>query len=86
MKDWENATLEYNRTKFGHTCMRQMRDETARLSHVRQLICDYLRAGDAWKAPRTHEFAETNHSNVVPMDVDSLHRENGKRKKCKKYK
>ena len=83
MKDWENATLEYNRTKFGHTCMRQMREETARLNHVRQLICDYLRAGEAWKAPRTDELSETNHSNVVPMDVDSLHRKSGKRKKCK---
>ena len=31
----------------------------------------------------TEEFAETNHSNVVPMDVDSLHREGGKWKKGK---
>ena len=32
---------------------------------------------------RTEEFAETNHSNVVPMDVDSLHRKGGKGKKDK---
>ena len=38
---------------------------------------------NAWKAPRTEEFAETNHSNVVPMDVDSLHRKGGKGKKGK---
>ena len=61
-----------------------MRDETARLSHVRQLLCDYLRAGEAWKAPRTDEFAETNHSNVFPMDVDSLHRKSGKTKEMQK--
>ena len=42
-----------------------------------------LRAGKAWKAPRTEEFAETNPSNVVPMDVDSLHREGGQGKKGK---
>ena len=47
----------------------QVREETARFSHVRQLLYDYLRAGTAWKAPRTTEFVETNHSNVVPMDV-----------------
>ena len=52
----------------------QVREETARLCHVRQLLYDYLRAGKEWKAPRTEEFAETNHSIVVPMDVDSLHR------------
>ena len=100
MKDWENATLEYNRTasaplqeevlvavlisrspKEVRTYLHvQVREETARLSHVRQLLYDYLRAGKAWKAPRTEEFAETNHSNVVPMDVDSLHRKGGKGK------
>ena len=61
----------------------QVREETARFSHVRQLLCDYLRAGNAWKAPRTEEFAETNHSDVVPMDVDSLHRKGGKGKEGK---
>ena len=61
----------------------QVREETARLSHVRQLLYDYLRAGKAWKAPRTEEFAETHHSNVVPMDVNSLHRTGGKGKKSK---
>ena len=101
MKDWENATLEYNRTasaplleevlvavlisrspKEVRTYLHvQVLEETARLSHVRQLLYDYLRAGKAWKAPRTEEFAETNHSNVVPMDVDSLHRKGGKGKK-----
>ena len=103
MKDWETATLEYNRTAsaplqeevlvavlisrspkevriYLHV---QVREEKARLSHVRQLLCDCLCAGKAWKAPRTEEFAETNHSNVVPMDVDSLHREGGKGKKGK---
>ena len=45
--------------------------------HVRQLLYDNLRAGKAWKAPRTEEVAETNPSNVVPMDVDSLHRKGG---------
>ena len=50
---------------------------------MRQLLYDYLRAGKAWKAPRTEEFAETKHSNVVPMDVDSLHRKGGKGKKGK---
>ena len=61
----------------------QVREETAKLSHVRQLLCDYLRAGKAWKAPRTEEFAEANPSNVVPMDVDALHRKGGKGKKGK---
>ena len=61
----------------------EVREETARSSHVRQLLYDYLRAGTAWKASRTEECAETNHSNVVPMDVDSLHREGGKGKKGK---
>ena len=61
----------------------QEREETTRLTHVRQLLYDYLRAGKAWKAPRTKEFAETNHSNVVPMDIDSLHRKGGKGKKGK---
>ena len=84
-KDWENATLEYNRTagaplqeevlvavlisqspKEVRTYLHvQVREETAKL------LYDYLRAGKAWKAPRTEEFAETNPSNVVPMDVDS---------------
>ena len=103
MKDWENATLEYNRTasallqeevllavfisrspKEVRTCLHvQVREETAKLSHVRQLLHDYLRAGKAWKAPRTEEVAETNLSNVVPMDVDSLHRKGGKGKRGK---
>ena len=103
MKDWENATLEYNRTasaplqeevlvavlisrspKEVQTYLHvQVREETARLRHVRQLLFDYLRAGKAWKAPRTEEFAETNHSNVVSMDVDSLHCKGGKGKKGK---
>ena len=103
IKDWENPTLEYNRTasaplqeevlvamlssrspKEVRTYLHvQVREETARLSHVRQLLYDYLRAGKAWKAPRTAEFVETNHSNVVPMDVDSLHRKGGKGKKGK---
>ena len=61
----------------------QVLEETARLSHVRQLLYDYLRAGKAWKAPRTEEFGETNHSNVVPMDFDSVHRKGGKGKKGK---
>ena len=61
----------------------QVREETARLSHVRQLLYEYLRARKAWKAPRTEEFAETNHSNIVPMDVDSLHCKGGKGKKGK---
>ena len=103
VKDWENATLEYNRTasaplleevlvaalisrspkevrRYLHV---EVREDTARLSHVRQLLYDYLRAGRAWKAPHTEEFAETSHSNVVPMDVDSLHRKGGKGKKGK---
>ena len=49
----------------------------------RQLLFDYLRAGLAWKAPRTEEVAEANSSNLVPMDVDSLHRKGGKGKKGK---
>ena len=103
MKDWENATLEYNRTssaplqeevlvavlisrspKEVRTDLHvQVREDTARLSHVRQLLCDYLRAGKAWKAPRTEETAETISPNSVPMDVDALHREGGKGKKGK---
>ena len=59
----------------------QVLEETAKLSHVRQLLYDYLRAGKKWKAPRTEEVAETNPLTVVPMDVDSLHRERGKVKK-----
>ena len=61
----------------------QVRGETAKLSHVRQLLYDYLRAGKAWKAPRTEEVAEANSPNLVPMDVDSLHRKGGKGKKGK---
>ena len=80
VKDWEDATLEYNRTasaplkeevlvavlisrspKEVRTYLHvQVREETAKLSHVRQLLHDYLRAGKAWKAPRTEEVAETN--------------------------
>ena len=103
MKDWENATLEYNRTssaplqeevlvavlisrspKEVRTYLHvQVREDTAKLSHVRQLLYDYLRAGKAWKAPRTEETAETNSPNSVPMDVDALHREGGKGKNGK---
>ena len=103
MEDWENATMEYNRTasaplqeevlvavlisrspKEARTYLHvQVREETAMLSHVRQLLFDYLRAGKAWKAPRTEEVAEANPSNVLPMDVDSLHREGGKGKEGK---
>ena len=74
-KNWENATLEYNRTasapfqeevlvavlisrspKEIRTSLHvQVREETAKLSHVRQLLHDYLRAGKAWKAPRTEQ-------------------------------
>ena len=61
----------------------QVREDTARLSHMRQLLYDYLRAGKAWKAPRTEETAETTSPNSVPMDVDALHREGGKGKKGK---
>ena len=61
----------------------QVREDTATLSHVRQLLHEYLRAGKAWKAPRTEETAETNSPKVVPMDVDALHREGGKGKKGK---
>ena len=57
----------------------QVREDTAKLSQVRQLLCDDLRAGKAWKAPRTEEVAETNPSNVVPMYVDSLHRKRWQR-------
>ena len=103
MKDWENATLEYNRTasaplqeevlvavlisrspKDVRTYLHvQVREETAKLSHVRQLLYDYLRAGKAWKAPRTEEVAEANSPNLAPMDVDSLHRKGGNGKKGK---
>ena len=61
----------------------RVREETAKLSHVRQLLYDYLRAGKAWKAPRTEEVAEANSPNLVPMDVGSLHRKGGKGKKGK---
>ena len=59
----------------------QVREETAKLGHVRQLLYDYQRVGKAWKAPLTEESAETNSPNLVPMDVDALHREGGKGKK-----
>ena len=61
----------------------QEREETAKLGHGRQLLCDFLRAGKAWKAQRTEETAETNPSNIVPMDVDALHGEGGQGKKGK---
>ena len=54
-----------------------------KLSDVRQLLYDSLRAGKAWKAPSTEEVAEANSPNLVPMDVDSLHRKGGKAKKGK---
>ena len=59
----------------------QEREETAKLSHVRQLLYDCLRARKAWKALRTEEVADSNSPN--PMDVDSLYREGGKEKKGK---
>ena len=85
MKDWENATLEYNRIasaplqekvlvavlisrslKEIRTYLQvQVREETAKLSHVRQLLYDNLRAGKAWKAPRTEEVAEANSPKLV---------------------
>ena len=90
--DWENATLEYNRTTSAplqedvaalisrypkevriHLHV-QVREETSKWSHVRQLLYDYLRAGKA---------AEANSSNLEPTDVDSLHRKGGKGKKGK---
>ena len=69
MKDWENATLEHNRTanaplqeevlvavlisrsrKEVRTYLHvQVREQTEKLSHVRQLLHDYLRAGKVWK-------------------------------------
>ena len=61
----------------------QVREETAKLSHVRQLLYDDLLAGKAWNAPPTEEVAEANSPNLVPMDVDSLHRKGGKGKKSK---
>ena len=61
----------------------QVREDTARLSLVRQLLCDHLRAGKAWQAPRTEETAETKSPNVMPIDVDAEHREGGKGKKGK---
>ena len=103
VKDWENATLEYNRTanaplqdevlvavlisrspkEVGTYLHVHVREETAKLSHVRQLRYDNLRAGKERKTPRREEVAETKPSNVVPMDVDSLHRKGGKGKKGK---
>ena len=78
------AVLISRSPKEVRTCLHvQVREETAKLIHVRQLLYDYLRAGKAWKAPRTEEVAEANPSNVVPMDVDSLHRKGGKGKKGK---
>ena len=56
-----------------------MREETAKLSHVRQLLYDYLRAGETWKASRTEEVAEATSPNLVPLDVGSLYRK-GKNK------
>ena len=102
-KDWENATLEYNRTasaplqeevlvaalisrspKEGRTYLHvQVWEETSKLSHVRQLLHEYLRAGKAWKAPLTEEVAEAISPNVVPTDVDALHRKSGNEKKGK---
>ena len=61
----------------------QVREETTKLSRARQLLHGYLRAGKSWKAPRTEEVAKPNPSNLLPMDVDSLHREGGKGKKGK---
>ena len=61
----------------------QVREETANVSHVQQLLHDYLRAGKAWKAPRTEEVAEANSPNLLPMDVGSLHRKGGREKKSK---
>ena len=92
MKDWENAALEFNRTKRAAASISrspkevrthldvQVREDTAKLGHVRQLLYDYLRAGKASRAPRTEETVETNSSNVVPMDVEALHCEGGKSK------
>ena len=40
-------------------------EDTAKLGHVRQLLCDFLRAGKAWKTRQSNR-------NVVPMDVDAL--------------
>ena len=42
------------------------------ISEASSDIYDHLRAGKAWKAPRTEETAETNSSNLVPMDVDAV--------------
>ena len=56
----------------------QVWEETAKLSHVRQMLHDHLRAGKAWKVPRTEEVAEANSPNLVPMDVGLLHRKGGK--------
>ena len=75
VKDWENATLEYNRTSSAplqeevlvtvlisrspkEVWTYSVGEDTAKLGHVRQLLCDYLRAGKAWKAPRTDETVE----------------------------
>ena len=96
-KDWENATLDNNRTssaplqeevlvavlisrspKEVRTYLHvEVREETANLGRVRQLLYDYKRAGKAWKAPCTEDTTETNPSNVVPMDVDALHLDSG---------
>ena len=78
MKDWETATLEYNRTASAPLqeevlvavlIYRSPKDVPAKLSHVRQLLHDYLRAGKVWKAPRREDVAEANSPNLVAMDV-----------------
>ena len=44
-----------------------------------QLLYDYLRVGNAWKASRTEDVAKA--PNLVPMDVDYVHCKSGKGKK-----
>ena len=83
MRRWNTTELQMRHCEKRTYLHLQVREETAKLSQVRQLLYDYLRAGKAWKAPRTEEVAETNPSNVVPMDVGSLHRKGGKGKKGK---
>ena len=88
MKDWENATLEYNRTssaplheevlvvvlisrspKEVRTYLHvQVREDTAKLGHVRQLFYDCLRTGKAWNAPRTEETAEKTSPNFFDYE------------------
>ena len=87
MKDWESASLEYNRTASA-----PLQEEllvAVLISRSPKKVRTYLhvqvqeetaklsrvrplRAGKTWKAPRTEEVAETNFPNLVPMDVDSL--------------